>query len=120
MLLVSTSNPKRSGNPARRARVAAEESSATREQVNKRSRGLLTRLSRLPPLVIPVVVLVLMLVGLTAPLYLAVPALIVIVTFVIWLAYLSWPALDNRKRIVRGILLAAVVALALGRVTGWL
>jgi hypothetical protein len=61
-----------------------------------------------------------MLVGLTATLYLAIPALVVIALFVIWLAYLSWPVLDTGGRLVRGIMLGAVIGAAIARITGWL
>jgi hypothetical protein len=95
-------------------------SSPTRERVSTHSRDLLVRLSQLPPLVVPVAVLVLMLLGLMAPLYAAVPALVVVAAFVSWLAYLSWPVLDSRGRLLRGVMLGAVAAALVGRITGWL
>ena len=52
--------------------------------------------------------------------YVAIPALIVVGTFVVWLAYLSWPVLDYRGRLVRGVMVGAVAAALLGRITGWL
>lgn len=78
------------------------------------------RLSQLPPLAVPATMLVLMLLGLMAPLVIAVPALLVVAAFVLWLAFLSWPVLDNRGRLMRGILIGAVVSALVGRVTGWL
>ena len=77
-------------------------------------------MSQLPPLVVPAVMLVLMLVGLMAPLAAAIPALLVILAFVLWLAYLSWPVLDTRGRLLRGVLLGAVLFALVGRITGWL
>lgn len=120
MPVVSTPNPKRSGNPATRASMAGQPTSASRAQVARRSQSLIIRLSQLPRLVIPVTMLVLMLIGLMAPLPLALPALALIVVFVLWLAYISWPALDNRGRLLRGIMLGAVVGAAVGRAVGWL
>ena len=77
-------------------------------------------MSQLPPLVVPVVMLVLMLVGLMAPLVAAIPALLVILAFVLWLAYLSWPVLDARGRVLRVVLLGAVLFALVGRISGWL
>jgi hypothetical protein len=94
--------------------------SPQRSVVSERSREMLLRLSRLPALVIPGVVLVLMLVGLGAPLVFALPALGVIALFVAWLAYLSWPVLDTRGRLTRGLMLAIVVGSAVARTQGWL
>ena len=111
--------PKRSGNPSVRAGASAP-SSPTREAVSARSRGLLVWMSQLPKLVVPVTMLVLMLVGLMAPLVAAVPALLVILAFVLWLAYLSWPVLDTRGRALRGVLVGAVVFALVGRISGWL
>ena len=91
-----------------------------RERVSDRSRAALLRLSSLPALAVPVVVLVLMLVGLTAPLFLAMPALLVILAFVCWLAYLSWPVLETGARVLRGVLIGAVLIALLGRISGWL
>lgn len=78
------------------------------------------RLSRLPRLLIPAAVLVLMLVGLQAPLPYALVALGIIAAFVLWLAYISWPVLDARGRLLRGVMLGAVVGSAVGRLRGWL
>ena len=117
---MAASRPKRSGNPAKRAQAASPPASSTRGRVNDRSRALLVRLSALPPLLIPGAILLLMLVGLTAPLYAALPALLVIAAFVIWLAYLSWPVLDTKGRLVRGIMVGAVLAALVGRIGGWL
>ncbi len=130
---MSSSNPRRSGNPARRASAgqapdraggaAAGPSSrppGAREAVNQRSRGVLVRLSRLPALVIPGLVLMLMVVGLSAPLPVALPALGLIALFVGWLAYISWPILQPRGRFTRGLMLGIVLGSAVARVQGWL
>jgi len=79
----------------------------------------LVRLSSLPPIFVPVVTLVLMLVGLTAPLFLAIPALLVILAFVSWLAYLSWPVLPTGARVLRGVMVGAVVIALVGRISGF-
>lgn len=116
--------PRRSGNPAVRSGASSPRGPQiqppARAALSARSRALLLTLSRLPPLVIPAAVLVLMLVGLAAPIALALPAFAVIGVFVAWLAYLSWPILDARARLTRALMVAIVVGSGLARVLGWL
>ena len=88
--------------------------------LNQRSRAVLLRLSRLPALVVPGLMLVLMLTGLGAPLPFALPALAVVALFIGWLAVISWPALTTQGRAVRLLMLALVLGSAVGRVNGWL
>lgn len=82
------------------------------------SRSVLVRLSTLPALLIPSAMLALMLVGLMAPVPVAVVALLVVLAFVGWLAILSWPVLDTKGRLLRGILFGLVIGAIIGRVTG--
>ena len=77
-------------------------------------------LSRLPPLAVPVAMLLLMLVGLSAPLILALPALLIAAAFIGWLAALSWPVLNSGGRLLRAVMLGLVVGAGVGRITGWL
>ena len=119
---MSGPSPRRSGNPAKRAMAG---SSARPQQVpagslRDRSRALLARLARLPPLAIPAAVLVLMLVGLSAPLVVAVPALLLVTVFVSWLLYLSWPILPTRGRLLRILMVTLVVGSTVARITRWL
>ncbi len=116
-----TPNPRRSGNPATRAAAAHTPRPATPRQVafHTRSRGLLVRLSRLPKLVIPALMLALMLTGLSAPLPVALVALGLAAAFVGWLAMLSWPVLDVRGKFVRGLMLGLIAGSAIARVNGW-
>ena len=95
-------------------------SSAPRTALGERSRQALLVLSRLPRLVIPVVVLVLMLIGVSGPLPFALPAFAIIALFVAWLAYLSWPVLDTRGRVTRCLMLVIVIGSAVARTQGWL
>lgn len=116
-----SSNPRRSGNPSVRAGATPPGAgSPTRLSVAERSRGVLVKMARLPTLVIPGLMLVLMLVGLSAPLVFALPALALIGAFVGWLAYISWPVLDTKGRLTRGLVVGLVVGSALARVQGWL
>jgi hypothetical protein len=64
--------------------------------------------------------LVLMLVGLSTPLPVALPALAIAAAFVAWLAYLSWPVLSSGGRALRIVMIGLVVGAAVGRVAGWL
>lgn len=109
MRRVGSANSKRPGNP-----------SATRADVAERSRALLIWLSQLPRLAVPVTMLVLMLVGLMGPLYAAIPALLIVAAFVIWLAYISWPLLDTTGRVLRGVMISAITVALVGRISGWL
>jgi hypothetical protein len=64
--------------------------------------------------------LLLMLVGLTAPLPYALPALAIAAAFVAWLAFLSWPVLSAGGRTLRIAMICLVVGAAVGRAAGWL
>lgn len=114
-------DPKRSGNPATRASApSAAPAGQGDSALHERSRALLVRLSALPKLVIPAAMLACMLIGLTAPLPVALVALTIATAFVGWLAALSWPVLDVKGKFVRGLMLGLVVGSAVGRVNGWL
>ncbi|MGH3500176.1 MAG: DUF6703 family protein [Nocardioidaceae bacterium] len=114
------SNSRRSGNPARRAAATAPPESTARTVINNRSKSLLVRLSRLPRWLVPGVMLGLMLVGLAAPVPYAVPALVIIAAFVLWLAVVSWPVLTGRGKSVRALMVGVLLACAAARVYGWL
>lgn len=77
-------------------------------------------LSRQPRLLVPGVMLVLMIVGLAAPLTAAVPALLVILAFLTWQTYLSWPVVDPRGRGLRVVGNLVVLFAVVGRVAGWI
>jgi len=120
---VTSSNPRRSGNPATRATSAhspAAPASGRRSALHDRSRVVLARLARLPRLVIPAAMLGLMLLGLSAPLPVALAALALVTVFVGWLALLSWPVLDLKGKFVRGLMIGLVIGSGVARVNGWL
>jgi hypothetical protein len=94
--------------------------SALRVAVANRSRGIAVALSRQPGFVVPAAIVVLMVVGLAAPLAVAVPALLLIVVFMAWLAFLSWPVLGTGPRAMRLVAVAIVAAALVGRVGGWI
>lgn len=120
---MASSNQRRSGNPATRASATQPPSGSTTRNgstLHDRSRSILTRLAQLPRLVIPSAILALMLLGLSAPLPIALAALTVVTVFVGWLALLSWPVLDLKGRFVRGLMLGLVIGAGVARVNGWL
>ncbi len=94
--------------------------SGLRSRVNASSHGALTRLSRLPRWVVPLITVALLLVGLAAPPTYAVIALALIGIFLLWLAYLSWPVLQPGARTIRVVVIALIGLCALARVYGWL
>lgn len=76
-------------------------------------------LSRLPTYLVPALMVVLLLVGLLAPLGVAVVALVVIIAFIGWLAFLSWPVLAVPQRGMRVLALTLLALALIGRVGGW-
>jgi hypothetical protein len=117
--VMATKNPRRSGNPATRA--SAPPGSASQSGGNRferASRAALLRMTRLPSWAIPGAMLALMLVGISAPLPFAIPALVIAALFVLWLAYLSWTVIDTKGRLLRGLMFGLVVGVIFGRIFG--
>jgi hypothetical protein len=117
---MAAKNPHRSGNPATRATTPAQSPRSGEGRFRSISRALLVRLAGLPSYTVPGAMLVLMVVGLSAPLPLAVPALVIAGLFVLWLAYLSWTVIDAKGRLLRGVMIGLVVGALIGRITGFL
>ncbi len=76
-------------------------------------------LSRLPQFVIPAAMVALMVVGLAATIAVALPALLLVMMFIGWLAFLSWPVISLGQRAIRLVAIGLVVLAAVGRVAGW-
>jgi len=93
----------------------ASTSTGTRKQVEDASRPTLVKLSSLPRLVVPLGTLVLVALGLFAPLSIALPALALLFFFFAWIAYLSWPVVPTGGRVLRGVMLGLVLAMAASR-----
>jgi len=91
------------------------EPSSTRKQIENASRPTLLRLSALPKAVVPLGTLVLVALGLFMPLPIALPALALVFVFFLWIAYLSWPVVSTGGKVLRGIMLGLVVAMAASR-----
>jgi hypothetical protein len=83
------------------------------------SAPVLMRLTRLPRLLVPALMGVLILVALAAPLAVATAALVVVVAFVGWLTYLSWPVLGAGGRVMRVVVVAMLIAYGVARWRGW-
>ena len=113
--------PAASARPARRKATspADADDSALRAFVANYSRGPVVYLSRLPQFLIPALMVLLMVVGLAAPVVFAVLALLVVVAFISWLAFLSWPVLTTPQRAMRVVAISLVVLAAVGRIVGW-
>lgn len=91
--------------------------SSTRRQVEDVSRPTLVKLSSMPKAVVPLGTLVLVALGLFAPLPIALPALALVFVFFLWIAYLSWPVVSTGGKVLRGVMLGLVIAMAASRFT---
>ena len=89
--------------------------SSTRKQIEEVSRPTLVRLSSMPKAVVPLGALVLVAIGLFAPLPIALPALGLVFVFFVWIAYLSWPVLSTGGKALRGVMLGLVIAMVASR-----
>jgi hypothetical protein len=83
-----------------------------------RSAVVLQRLSRLPKLLVPALVLGLTLAGLAAPPLVAVPCLLLVAAFLAWLGAMSWPVLDPFGRLMRVLTVTLLVGAAAARSAG--
>ena len=95
--------------------VSRPATTGNRKLVEDASRPLLVRLSAMPRLVVPLGTLVLVAIGLFAPLPIALPALALIFFFFAWIAYLSWPVVPTGGKVLRGVMLGLVLAMAVSR-----
>ncbi len=85
--------------------------------VEKQSAPFLMSMTQMPRSLVAFSPLVLILLGFFLPL---VPGLIALAIFLLltgWLAYLSWPTADTRARILRVVMFALVIGLAVLRIT---
>lgn len=114
-----TQDPRRSGNPAVRANAPAP-GSADESTFHRWSRAVLVRIAAMPTLTLPLVIAALLLVGLAAPLPVALPALVVTLAIVVWLAVLSWPVIDSRAKVIRVVMVGLVLFSIVGRIIDFL
>jgi hypothetical protein len=83
-----------------------------RDAAQRRSAVPLTYLRQLPPSILPVLTAVLLVAGLAFKGPGGAAVLVVLVAFLGWLAYLSWPRVGPAGRLLRVIIIAGGVALA--------
>ena len=87
-----------------------------RRTVERRSAPVLLWLSSRPRLLLPALVAVLLIGGLAAPPAYGLPLLLALGLLLLWLSYLSWPALDGRARMLRAAMLGLIVVALVQRV----
>jgi len=87
-----------------------------RTRVENVSRPLLQRLHVLPQPVVPLLTIVLIAVGVLAPLPVGLVALALVLLLVSWIAYLSWPVAGTGGRIWRVLIVVLLIALAVVRI----
>ena len=88
-----------------------------RRTVERRSAPVLLWLSSRPKLLLPALVFLLLLGGLAAPPAYGVVLLALLGLLLLWLSYLSWPALDGGARALRAAMLALVVVAVVQRLS---
>ena len=87
-----------------------------RRTVERASAPVLLWLTSRPRFLLPLLVAVLLIGGLAAPPSYGLPLLLVLSLLLVWLSYLSWPALDGRARVLRAAMLALIAVAILQRV----
>ncbi|MDT7545989.1 MAG: hypothetical protein QOE99_2099 [Actinomycetota bacterium] len=88
---------------------------SVRLAVEKRSAPVLVVLSRQPRLAVPLASLLLLIGGFALPPALGVACLAVLLVFLAWLTYLSWPVLVGQARAVRAATITLVVVAGVTR-----
>ncbi|WP_245647052.1 DUF6703 family protein [Microtetraspora niveoalba] len=86
-----------------------------RRTVETRSATALVFLFQLPRWVVPIVMVALMLTGVVVDSWLGGLAVLPVLAFVLWLAYMSWPSLRPGARLLRVALVTFLVLLAATR-----
>jgi hypothetical protein len=90
-----------------------QQSPGARQSVEQASLKPLAYLQHMPRWLIPVLVATAFVGGIAVRGWIGAALLFVVTAFLAWLAVLSWPALDTRGRVLRVLILAALVGLAL-------
>ena len=89
-----------------------------RRRVERASAPVLLWLSSRPKLVLPALVVLLLVGGLAAPGATGAALLALLCALLLWLSYLSWPALDSGARALRAAMLVLVAVAVVQRVIG--
>ena len=101
---------------ARRPPLVPQPAPGLRGTVERASAPALLWLSARPKFLIPLLSAVLLLGGLAAPTAYGGPLLLALGLLLLWLSYLSWPALDGRARMRRAAMLALIAVALVQRV----
>ncbi len=83
-----------------------------RRRVERRSAAPLVFLHGLPRWILPLALLAALIAGFTVRGWIGAAVLAVVAVFLGWFGYLSWPSLSTSARLLRGVTIAAVLALA--------
>ncbi|GAB2472358.1 hypothetical protein GCM10027187_45920 [Streptosporangium sandarakinum] len=86
-----------------------------RRTVERRSAAPLVFLFGLPRWILPALLVVLLLVGFAVPSAWGGVAVLPVLAFVVWLAYMSWPSLGMKGRVLRVVLVTFLALLAADR-----
>jgi hypothetical protein len=111
---------RRSGNPAVRAGAGERPrpSGSGREHLERRSAGLLARLGTLPRWLVVGAVVAITVAGLLVPGVVGGVLLAVVAGLLGWLVALTWPVVGLAGRVIRVLLVAVVLAVAVAKVAG--
>nr|BFE88125.1 hypothetical protein GCM10020093_107260 [Planobispora longispora] len=114
---------RRAGAPGRAARppgAPGEQfftpgATGLRQKIERLSAAPMVFLFQLPRWIVPAVLVILLLAGFALPSFWGGLAALVVAAFVVWLAYMSWPSLSFKGRILRVALLTFLLLLAADR-----
>ena len=112
---------RRASHPgSRRTPAAAPAASASsgRARFEARSARTLTTLHRMPRWVLPVVLAAVLLLGLALPSRWAGLLLLLLAAFLGWLLALAWPLVDARGRLLRSLVVLALLVVGVLRLVG--
>jgi hypothetical protein len=95
--------------------LVAQPAPGLRGQVERRSAAVLLWLSARPKFLVPGIMALLLIGGLAPPAGIGTPMLVLLLAFVGWLTYLSWPVIEGRARLIRVALMGLIVAAVVGK-----
>ena len=101
-----------------RAAAPVPPASPARRWLVRHSAGPLVILHRLPTVLVPILMGVLLVAGLALPWGVAGLLLLVVGVFLGWLLALSWPVISWPGRIIRGLAVLALLVMTVLRLTG--
>lgn len=86
-----------------------------RRQVERRSVAPLVFLHQLPGWIVPLAFVVVLIIGFAVTGWVGAIALLLLAAFLGWFSYLSWPSIQLSGRLLRGLAITTVVALAVAQ-----